>query len=201
MGSRIFRHKTIRRCLIALIAITSVLILNGLAYLCVFQYKTVEKIRHHENINLYEKISIMTLHAGLWTVGNLYCPDAAYANFKMLTKNDTVYLHSNNWLSPKITKRFNSNRLGKMAWNGNSDYAYDSKEKNAAVLLNYCYLKEGKINGKPCYIAICEYTWKQPSKTRFKIGPCSITIHEELFYELEKINLLHPYTLICYYEK
>lgn len=103
--------------------------------------------------------------------------------------------------SPQIKKRFKENKLGKMAWNGNTDYSFFSEEKDAAILLNYCYLKIWKIKGKTCYIAECHYTWEQPSKTIFDLGIFKITVFEQLFYELEKSKMLHPYTLICYFEK
>ena len=183
------------------ILVVLLLLVNGCYYLFSYQYKTVDKIHNNQSINLYEIVSILSLHAGLYTIGTFYCSDAAYANFRMLTKQDTLYLHSNKWLSPKILQRFKNNNLGKMAWNGNKDYSLYSKEKNAAILLNYCYLEADSIKGKPCYVAKCEYTWKQPSKTEFNLGFIRITVFEELFYELEKRNILHPYILICYYER
>lgn len=177
------------------------IVLNAVFYLVSFQYKTVAKIDQGERISLYEKMSILSLHAGMCTVGSLYYPDAAYANFRMLTtREDTIYMHNDKWLSPKIKARFSKHRLGKMAWNGDVDYAFNSKEKNAAILLNYCYLDIRNIKGKDCYTASCEYTWKQPSKTTFNLGPIKITVFEQLFYELEKCGILHPYTLVCYYE-
>ena len=88
------------------------------------QTKCVEKIDKGYEISLYEKISILTLHLGICSVGTLYCSEAAHMNFKMLTtKKDTVYLYSNKWLTPKIKKRFKNHQLGKMAWNGDTDYA------------------------------------------------------------------------------
>ena len=55
--------------------------------------------------------------------------------------------------------------------------------------------------GKLCYVAECDYTWKVPSKTTFKVTDSfSIVVYEQLFYELEKAGILHPFKLICYYE-
>ena len=63
-------------------------------------------------------------------------------------------------------------------------------------------LSEQEINGKQCYVAECDYIWKVSSKTTFKITDnFSIVLYEQLFYELEKIDVLHPFKLICYYEK
>lgn len=65
-----------------------------------------------------------------------------------------------------------------------------------------CILSEQEINGKQCYVAECDYTWKVPIRTTFKItDKFSIILYEQLFYELEKIGILHPFKLICYYEK
>lgn len=188
--------------ILVIVAIGLLVALNAVYYLASYQYKTVAKIERGERINAYEKFSILSLHLGICSVGSLYCPDAAYANFRMLTTNkDTIYMHSDKWLTPKIKERFRTNKLGKMAWDGNVDYAASSKEKNAAILLNYCYLNVEKIDGKNCYTAACPYTWRQPSRTTFNLGFVKIVIFEQLFYELEKSGILHPYTLVCYYEQ
>ena len=190
--------------------LTSVLIFivavigNASYWLCSdIQTRCVEKIARGESTSFYDKFSILSLHLGICTVGAIYCPEAAYANFKMLvTDKDTVYLHSDNWITPKIKERFEKNQLGRMAWNGDTDYAFSSPEKDGAVLLNWCTLKDQEILGKPCYVAECDYTWKVPSRTTFKItDKFSIVVYEQLFYELEKIGILHPFKLICYYEK
>ena len=49
----------------------------------------------------------------------------------MITKKDTIYLHSDSWITPKIKKRFKNGQFGKMAWNGNADYAFRSPEIQA----------------------------------------------------------------------
>ncbi len=192
----------IKKIVITAAGLVLAIVLNGVFFLFSYQYKTVEKIDRGGDTNLYEKFSILTLHAGLYTVGSLYCPDAAYAHLKMLTsRQDTVYLHSDRWLTPRVKARFAANRLGRITWNGNVAYAIDSKEKNAAILLNPCYLSTEVINGKPCYTATCPYTWRQQSETKFDLGFMTITVFEQLFYELEKCGILHPYTLVCYTEK
>lgn len=183
---------------VALLAI----VLNAVFYLVNGQYKTVAKIDRGKGVSLYEVASIMSLHAGICTVGSVYCPDAAYANFRMLTtREDTIYMHSDKWLTPKVMERFRANKLGYMAWNGDADYAYNSKEKNAAILLNFCYLNTKRIKGKECYTAACKYSWVAPSKTTFNLGFIKIVVFEQLFYELQKRGILHPYKLVCYYEQ
>ena len=195
----------IAKKLLIILAIVVVLVFgNGCYWLFSdIQTECVKKISKGESISLYDKFSISTLHLGMCTVGSLYCAEAAWANFKMIiTDNDTIYLHSDAWLTPKIKNRFKNGQLGRMAWNGDVDYAFNSPEKDGAILLNWCILNEQVINGKSCYTAECDYTWKVPSKTTFKIADnFSIVLYEQLFYELEKIGLLHPFKLICYYEK
>ena len=167
------------------------------------QTRCVKKIAMGEETSLYDKASILSLHLGICTVGYLYCYDAARANFKMLvTDKDTIYMRSDKWLTSKIKARFQKHRLGRMAWNGNVDYAFSSPEKDGAILLNWCMLDVREINGKQCYVAECDYTWKQPSKTTFKItDKLAIVVYEQLFYELEKKGILRPFKLICYCEK
>lgn len=78
---------------------------------------SLHQIANHEGISLYEVGSILTLHAGLYTVGGLYFPISAYANARMLyLPKDTLYQHSDTWLSPKIRQRFAEHRLA--AWPG-----------------------------------------------------------------------------------
>lgn len=197
-------RKLIRRTVLVILLMAGLIIGNGVYWIFSdIQTKCVENIANNQEILCYEKASILTLHLGICTLGSIYCKDAAWANFKMLTTNqDTVYMHSDSWITPKIKARFENGKLGKMVWNGNIDYAFSSPEKNGAVLLNWCLLSEQVINGKLCYVAECDYTWKVPSKTTFRISKnLSIVIYEQLFYELEKIDLLHPFKLICYYEK
>lgn len=193
-----------KRIIIVSIIIILLIIGNGCYWLFSdVQRGCVEKIAKGQPTSLYEKASILTLHLGICSIGSLYCKDAAYANFKMLvTDKDTVYMHSDNWITPKIKARFKNNQLGKMAWNGDVDYAFNSPEKDGAILLNGCILSERVIDGKQCYVAECDYTWKCPSKTTFKITDgLSIVLYEQLFYELEKVGLLHPFKLVCYCEK
>lgn len=200
--ARKYRMKILWKIISVLGIILLAIVVNAVFYLASYQYKTVAKIDRGESVNLYEVVNIMSLHAGICTMGSLYCPDAAYANFRMLTtREDTIYMHSDKWLTAKVIERFRANKLGRMAWNGDADYAFKSKEKNAAILLNYCYLNIENVKGKECYTATCEYTWSQPSKTTFNLGVIKITIFEQLFYELQKRGILHPYTLVCYYER
>lgn len=194
----------IKSIIIFFLVLATIIISNGCYWLCSdIQVRCINKIADKKELSLYEKSSILTLHLGICTIGSFYCSEAAYANFQMLiTDKDTVYLHSNKWITPKIKKRFENKQLGKMAWNGDNDYAFSSPEKDGAILLNWCMLSEQEINGKQCYVAEYEHTWKVSSRTTFKItDKFSIVLYEQLFYELEKIGVLHPFKLICYYEK
>lgn len=194
----------VKKLVISFLLILGIIIGNGCYWIFSdIQTKCAKDITNGKPLSCYDKASILTLHIGICTIGSLYCKDAAWANLQMLvTKKDTIYLHSDSWITPKIKKRFENGQYGKMAWNGNADYAFRSPEKDGAILLNWCILKEQIINDKPCYVAECDYTWKVPSKTTFKITKnFSIVFYEQLFYELEKIGLLHPFKLICYYEQ
>ncbi len=196
--------RILSRTLLTLGVIVALIIGNGCYWVFSdIQTQCAEKIAEGHETSLYEKASILSLHLGICTVGALYCPEAAYANFMMLiTRKDTVYLHSDKWITPKVKARLENQQWGKMAWNGDVDYAFSSPEKDGAILLNWCTLGEQTIEGKPCYTATCDYTWKVPSKTTFKLTEdISIVLYEQLFYELEKTGLLHPFKPICYYEK
>ena len=197
-------RKKVKKIVISVVLILGLIIGNGCYWVFSdIQTRCAEKIAKGEETSLYEKASIATLHMGICTVGALYCPEAAWANSRMLvTRKDTVYMHSDKWITPKVRSRLEKEQWGRMAWNGDADYAFGSPEKNGAILLNWCVLGERDIEGNPCYVAECDYTWKVPSKTTFKITEnFEIVVYEQLFYELEKIGLLHPFKLVCYYEK
>ena len=75
-------------------------------------------------------------------------------------------------------------------------------QKKWCYIVELVYFRQKKIDGRQCYVAECDYTWKVSSKTTFKItDKFSIVLYEQLFYELEKIGILHSFKLICYYEK
>ena len=194
----------VKRIFFSVALIFALIICNGCYWMFSdIQTQCVEKISRGQQTSLYEKASIASLHMGICTLGALYCPEAAWANFKMLvTDKDTIYMHSDKWITPKVRARLEMEQWGKMVWNGDTDYAFESPEKNGAILLNWCMLGERVIDSKPCYVAECDYTWKVPSKTTFKItDKIEVVLYEQLFYELEKIGLLHSFKLVCYYEK
>ena len=196
--------KNVKIVVISVAFILALIVGNGCYWVFSdIQTRCADKIAEGRETSLYDKASILSLHLGICTVGALYCPEAAYANFMMLiTRKDTLYMHSDRWITPKVRARLEKAQWGRMAWNGDTDYALGSPEKDGAVLLNWCMLGEREIEEKLCYVAECDYTWKVPSKTTFKITEnIAIVIYEQLFYELEKIGLLHPFKLVCYYEK
>lgn len=196
--------KTIKRTIGTILLLLLIIIANACYWLVSdIQTRCVEKIAQGQETSLYEKASILSLHMGICTAGYLYCPDAAWANMQMLlTRKDTIYLHSDSWLSPQIRQRFRQGRLGRMAWNGNTDYALSSPEKDTAILLNWCTLDIRSIDGRQSYVAQCDYTWRQPSRTTFSIAPgLSITVYEQLFFELEKAGILKRFLLVCHWEK
>lgn len=196
--------KVVRRILFSLFVLIGLILVNAFYWLFSdVQTRCVEKIAEGHPTSLYDKASILTLHMGICSVGALYCSEAAWANLKMLTtREDSVFLHSDCWLTPKVQARFANHQLGRMAWNGDMDYALSSPEKDGAILLNWCTLSEQVIDGQSCYVAVCDYTWKVPSRTTFKLSQnISVVVYEQLFYELEKSGLLHPFKLVCYFEK
>lgn len=198
------KSNTIKKIMICALLVLGLVIGNGCYWLFSdIQTRCVEKIARGQQTSFYDKASIATLHMGICTIGSLYCKEAAWANFKMLvSRKDTVYMHSDKWITPKVAARLEKEQWGRMAWNGDTDYAFNSPEKNGAILLNWCILSERIIEGKSCYVAECDYTWKVPSKTTFKITKnIEMVLYEQLFYELEKIGFLHPFKLVCYYEK
>lgn len=207
MKMKQFKRETIKKYSkqigFSLLVVFLVCFINGCYYLAKGQYTTVDKIAQGKGISLYEKTTIYTLHMGLYLFGWMYAPQAAWANMQMAFphSSDTIYYKSDCIVTPQITERVKAKRWGKMAWNGNVAYAWSSPERNAAILLNWCNLSTETIDGVECVTATCPYTWKVPSKTTFQItSSFAITIHEQLFYEIEKCGWLHPYTLICYSE-
>lgn len=134
--------RILSRTLLTLGVIVALIIGNGCYWVFSdIQTQCAEKIIEGHETSLYDKASILSLHLGICTVGALYCQEAAYANFMMLiTRKDTVYLHSDKWITPKVKARLENQQWGKMAWNGDIDYAFRSPEKDGAILLNWCTL-------------------------------------------------------------
>lgn len=197
-------QKYSKRVGLTLFVIFLVCFINGCYYLAKGQYSTVDKIAHCQSISLYEKTTIYTLHMGLYLFGWMYAPQAAWANMQMAFPHhsDTIYYKSDCIVTPQITERVRARRWGKVAWNGNVAYASNSLERNAAILLNGGKLGTETIDGIECVSVTCPYTWKGVvSRTTFQLtGNFAITLHEELFYEIEKCGWLHPYILVCYTE-
>lgn len=105
-----------KRVILFLFIVIGLIFANGCYWLFSdIQTQCIKKIESNRPISFYEKASILTLHAGICTVGAFYCKEAAYANFKMLiTDEDTVYMHSENWITPKIKARFKNRELGRI---------------------------------------------------------------------------------------
>lgn len=195
-----------RIILIAICSLALVIFANGIYYVFSGQFKTMDKINKSAPISFYEKCSIYTMHMAIYTFGWVYSPEAALCNFRMCVpyKSDTIRYETDCWLTPKVIKRISNNQFGKMTWSGNphdghiGDYDIRSPEHRAAILLNWCMISEIA----DYYTATCDYTYKVPSPTQFRLTKnVKVVINEDLFYELEKCNWLHPYVLVCYCSK
>lgn len=82
-----------RKIFISIAIIIILLIVNACYWLCSdIQTKCVNKIADNQELFLYEKGSILTLHLGICTVGSFYCSEAAYVNFQMQLPSKILFI-------------------------------------------------------------------------------------------------------------
>lgn len=169
------------------ILIISVLVifLNGIYYVFSGQFKSVNKIKHGEELNIYECCSIYTMHIAVWMFGWPISPEAAYEAFLMHFPHDNIVernidMYAANGYSTEMSvksKDYASLKGDKLRY----ALALNSPDTHFEVTENYSM----------CTVSI-KYT---DAVTR--IG--NIPMNTILFKYLQDRKILHPYTMVYYY--
>lgn len=173
--------------------------INGCIYVFTLQDRTMNKIKNNEEVSLYEKCSIYTMHMAVYIFGWPLSPEASGEIFRMsFSKNRerTIYKKNDYFIdSPavqKALKGLEEGRRKKIVFKAETAYNTASPDHRVALGVNpgFLYKKEGKV-----YLESYAY-YPHYSATPITLFGYRIIVHEGLFHYLEKIHWLHPYTMI-----
>ena len=173
--------------------------INGSIYVFALQDRTMDKIKDGEEVSLYEKCSIYTMHMAVYMFGWPLSPEASAEIFRMsFSKNreQTIYKKNDYFMdSPAVQKALKGLEEGqrkKIVFKAETAYNTASPDHRVALGVNpgFLYKKDGKV-----YLeSYAHYPYY--SATPITLFGYRIIIHEGLFHYLEKIHWMHPYTMI-----
>jgi len=159
----------------------------------------MNKIKNSEQVSLYEKCSIYSMHMAVYMFGWPLSPEASGEIFRMsFSKNrdQNIYKKNDYFMnSPAVQKALKGLEEGqqkKIVFKAETAYNTASPDHCVALGVNpgFLYKKDGKI-----YLeSYAHYPYY--SATPITIFGYKIIIHEGLFHYLEKIHWMHPYTMI-----
>ena len=177
--------------------------INGCIYVFGLQDWTMNKIQKGEDVSLYEKCSIYTMHMAVYMFGWPLSPEAAGEIFRMsFSKNreKTIYKENDYFMdSPAVQRALKGLEEGqrkKIVFKAETAYNTASPDHRVALAVNpgFLYKKEGKV-----YLeSYAHYPYY--SATPITLFGAKIIIHEGLFHYLEKIGWMHPYTMTWWCE-
>ena len=177
--------------------------INGCIYVFALQDRTMNKIKNNEEVSLYEKCSIYTMHMAVYMFGWPLSPEAAGEIYRMsFSKNrdQTIYAEDDFFMdSPAVHKALQGLEEGqrkKIVFKAETAYNTASPDHRVALGVNpgFLYKKDGKV-----YLESYSH-YPYYSATPITLFGYKIIIHEGLFHYLEKIHWMHPYTMIWWCE-
>lgn len=188
-----------KKILITCILILTIVFFNGCYFVFFGQHKAAQKLENKEDLNKYEIFSTYTMHVAICTIGWIYGPEATMEYIRMSFKknrNQTFYIENDFFLTSPIVKQAltDLNNEKRIAFRDNC-YSLHNPNHRVALAANPGYLnkKDSIITFKvPVHYPYCLNTKIYISKNKY------ILINESLFNYLEKIHVLHPYTIIYY---
>ena len=187
----------------SLAALITIVLVNGFIYVFALQDKTMNKIQKGQEVSLYEKCSIYTMHMAVCMFGWPLSPEAAAEIFRMSfpkNREQTIYRENDYFLdSPAVQKALKGLEEGqrkKIVFKAETAYNTASPDHRVALGVNpgYLYKKDGKV-----YLESYAH-YPHYSATPITLFGYSIIVHEGLFHYLEKIHWMHPYTMIWWCE-
>lgn len=193
--------KTFKRICIVLIIVIGIIFINGCYFVFYGQHKAAQKLENHQELNTYEIFSTYTMHIAICTISRIYGKEVAKEYIGMSFKrnrNTTKYVNSNFFLSSPIVKQvydsLSFNNKKRIAFR-DTCYSLHNPNCHVALAANPGYLiKLDSITRfiVPVHYPYCTNTKIYISKDKY------ILMNESLFNYLEKIHLLHPYTIIYF---
>lgn len=187
------KYLNLRTVVLSLVLALVLVFINAAYFTTCQQAHTADKIDRGEDINLYEILSIYSLHCGICILGDFISPNAAIEQRGMTFKRDDVryYFHDFTEDSEYLADRIKNRKLGRVTWR-----SYDN-DLNAALAFNGGELiKFHHKNGVEYYGLKVDVNYNKPSKTNISLGAFTVTIYEQLFGKLQEYGWLHPYTMI-----
>ena len=164
----------------------------------------MNKIQKGEDVSLYEKCSIYTMHMAVYMFGWPLSPEAAGEIFRMsFSKNreKTIYKENDYFMdSPAVQRALKGLEEGqrkKIVFKAETAYNTASPDHRVALGVNpgFLYKKDGKV-----YLeSYAHYPYY--SATPITLFGYRIIVQEGLFHYLEKIHWMHPYTMIWWCDK
>ena len=198
--------KTLKRILLSVFIIISILFANGLFFVFNGQFRAWKKVQSGKELNAYETFSVYTMHTGLWMFFWWASPGAANEVFMMqfCNRRGEIVRHTNktilrNNLSPKILATMKSLSLGqskRVSWNGNISYGLNDPEHKAALTLNPCIVSKeiDKASGKPAFFIRLDNSWPLHYEAHIHIwGDKKIVIQEGLFRYLQDKHIINNF--------
>lgn len=188
--------KTLARLFLTLFII---LFINGSIYVFALQDWTMNKIQNGEDVSLYEKCSIYTMHMAVYMFGWPLSPEAAGEIYRMsFSKNreKTIYKRDDYFMdSPAVQKALKGLEEGqrkRIVFKAETAYNTASPDHRVALGVNpgVLYKKDGRV-----YLESYAH-YPYCSATPITLFGYRIIIQEGLFHYLEKIRWIHPYTMI-----
>ena len=163
---------------------------NLVYYVFIGQNKSEYKLKNKQELNFYECLSIYQMHIAVWSLGWPLSPVAAKECFLLHfpIKKDTI-LFKNKLDSPKLQNAIKESKT-KLSWNGNKDYALNSKEHNVAIAINPCTISKTD----KCIEVTSLMQYPKWSNTNFNLGYFTIHVQEGLFRYLQDKHWLSCYT-------
>lgn len=200
------KKKTLKRVLLAVLAIFLIVFINGCFYVFNGQFKSAEKLSQGKELNFYECFSIYTMHTALWMFAWPSSLGAANEVFMMQVcgKRGETVRHKNKYilkslLTPRVLATMKSLSLGqskRLAYNGNISYALNDPEHKAAMAINPCVISKeiDKKTGKPMYFIRLDNTWPIHSETHIRVlGSFEIVLNEGLFRYLQDRHIINNF--------
>ena len=177
--------------------------INGCIYVFGLQDWTMNKIQKGEDVSLYEKCSIYTMHMAVYMFGWPLSPEASSEIFRMsFSKNreQNIYKKNDYFMdSPAVQKALKGLEEGqrkKIVFKAETAYNTASPDHRVALGVNpgFLYKKDGRV-----YLESYAH-YPHYSATPITLFGAKIVIHEGLFHYLEKIGWMHPYTMTWWCE-
>lgn len=193
--------KFLKKLGITLVILSVIVFANGCYFVFDGQFKAAEKIKNKQELNLYEISSIYTMHMAICTIGWIYSPEATKEIIAMsFKKNRDIekYVENDFFLeSPKVRQAAQNLTPGVEKRVAFTDSCYSLFDPNHTIALavNPGFLKiEGNRLTFRAPIDYPTYSLTKIYVTKTKY----ILIHESLFDYLERVGVLHPYTIVYY---